>query len=239
MRNVIKAALTTFIIALAAPVTAQDFERGREAYERGDYVSALREFLPLAEQGVAEAQYHLAVMYEFGRGLPLDYAEAVKWHRKAADQGYAMAQNDLGVLYAKGQGVPQDDVKAAKWYEKAAAQGIIRALNNLGLAYVMGQGVPQNDAMGLKLFTLAAESGDGGARSNIGNMYAFGRGGLEQDYIQALMWFNLAAYAFEANNERDMTVREMNDKNRELGASFLTPAQIAEAENLARDWKPK
>ena len=88
MRNVIKAALTTFIIALAAPVTAQDFERGREAYERGDYVSALREFLPLAEQGVAEAQYHLAVMYEFGRGLPLDYAEAVKWHRKAADQGY-------------------------------------------------------------------------------------------------------------------------------------------------------
>ncbi len=102
----------------------------------------------------------------------------------------------------------------------------------------MGQGVPQNDAMALKLFSLAAESGDGGARSNLGNMYAFGKG-VEQDYVQALMWFNLAAYAFEASNERDMTVREMNDKNRELAASLLTPAQIAEAEKLAREWKPK
>ena len=113
-----------------------------------------------------------------------------------------------------------------------------RAMNNLGLAHVMGQGVPQNDAMALKLFNLAAESGDGGAQSNLGNMYAFGKG-VEQDYVQALMWFNLATYAYEASNEREMTVREMNDKNRELAASFLTPAQIAEAEKLTREWKPK
>lgn len=43
-----------------------------------------------ADQGVAEAQHNLGVMYFNGDGVRQDYAEALKWYRKAAEQGYAL-----------------------------------------------------------------------------------------------------------------------------------------------------
>ena len=57
-----------------------------------DDVSDFRETLQLAEQGNADAQYNLGVMYYNGRGVRQDYAEAVKWYRQAAEQGYPQAQ---------------------------------------------------------------------------------------------------------------------------------------------------
>jgi TPR repeat protein len=47
-----------------------DFQKGRDAYKRGDYATALKEWTPLAEQGDAEAQFNLGSMYEKGRGVP-------------------------------------------------------------------------------------------------------------------------------------------------------------------------
>jgi len=76
-----------------------------------------------AEQGDAEAQSALGIMYDLGEGVPEDDAEAVKWYRKAAEQGNGEAQHTLGIMYANGKGVPEDDVEAAKWYRKAAEQG--------------------------------------------------------------------------------------------------------------------
>ncbi len=52
------------------------------AYQRGDYATTIRELRPLAEQGVAEAQFLLGVMYDKGQGVPQDYAEAVSWQRQ-------------------------------------------------------------------------------------------------------------------------------------------------------------
>ncbi len=77
-----------FTLGLTAPAWA-GFDEGIAAYDRGDYASAIREWRPLAEQGVAKAQFKLGLMYDNGRGVPQDYAEAVKWYRKAAEQGYA------------------------------------------------------------------------------------------------------------------------------------------------------
>ncbi len=92
------------------------------AYQRGDYASAIRELRPLAEQGHAEAQYLLGVMYDEGLGVPQDYAEAVKSYRKAAEQGYAKAQLFLGNMYFFGQGVSKDYVQAYMWYDLAASR---------------------------------------------------------------------------------------------------------------------
>ena len=78
------------------------------AYESKDYATALKLWRPLAEQGDAQAQYNLGIMYDNGQGVPQDDAEAVKWYRKAAEQGIAKAQYNLGVMYANGRGVPQD-----------------------------------------------------------------------------------------------------------------------------------
>jgi TPR repeat protein len=116
MRNLIKAGVVALVLCLAAPVTAGPFEDGADAAKRGDYATALRLWHPLADQGGAEAQYNLGVLYTNGLGVPQDYAEAAKWFRKAADQGDAGAQSNLGFMYAKGQGVPEDYVRAHMWF---------------------------------------------------------------------------------------------------------------------------
>ena len=77
----------------------------------------------LAEQGDADAQYNLGLMYLLGDGVPENDAEAVKWYRLAAEQGNATAQYNLGNMYDLGDGVPQSNVSAYVWYSVAATQG--------------------------------------------------------------------------------------------------------------------
>lgn len=118
-------------VLMAVPAFAQDLDKGKVAFERGDYAAALRNFRPLAEQGYARAQYHLGQMYEQGRGVSRSDAEAAHWYRKAAEQGDDLAQYNLGVMYEKGLGVPQDHNEAEKWYRKAAVQGNANAQRDL------------------------------------------------------------------------------------------------------------
>tara|TARA_R110000765_G_scaffold324976_2_gene416497 strand:+ start:916 stop:1131 length:216 start_codon:yes stop_codon:yes gene_type:complete len=54
-----------------------------------------------AEQGDADAQYNLGIMYDTGRGVPENDAEAVRWYRLAAEQGDANAQFNLGGMYRR------------------------------------------------------------------------------------------------------------------------------------------
>jgi TPR repeat protein len=103
----------------AAPTWA-DFEAGMDAYGRGDYATALREWRPLAERGHAGAQYNLGMLYDFRKGVPQDFATARQWYEKAAAQGHAGAQNNLGGLYEFGHGVTRNDVLAYMWYHIAA-----------------------------------------------------------------------------------------------------------------------
>ena len=121
----IKSLLAALVVSLslAAPGLAGPFEDGEAAYERGDYATALRLMHPLAEQGQANAQFSIGIMYAIGKGVRQDYVEAVKWFRKAAEQGDASAQNSLGSMYLNGYGVLQDFVEAHKWFNLAAARG--------------------------------------------------------------------------------------------------------------------
>jgi TPR repeat protein len=108
---------------VAVPATAQDYEKAKAAYKRGEYAAALKAWRPLAAKGHAGAQFSLGALYDFGRGVSQDYAEAVKWYRKAAEQGEVKAQSNLGAMYASGQGVKQDFVLAHMWLSLAAANG--------------------------------------------------------------------------------------------------------------------
>ena len=92
-----------------------DFQKGLEAYNKGDYATALKEWKPLAEGGYIDAQYNLGIMYDNGQGVLQDYKTAVKWYIQSAEQGNAEAQYNLGVMYALGQGVIEDKVYAHMW----------------------------------------------------------------------------------------------------------------------------
>ena len=104
--------ILTGLLGSGAAVWAQDFNKGLKAALSGDFAAALKEFKPLAEQGSAEAQFNLPLMYEYGEGVTKDYAKAVKSYRKAADQEIAIAQYNLGMMYKNGSGATQDSVNA-------------------------------------------------------------------------------------------------------------------------------
>jgi len=193
-----------------------------------DYVQAADWYRKAAEQGNTRAQAFLGLMYHDGEGITQDYAEATKWFRKAAEQGDADAQGLLGLMYHDGEGVPKDYAEAAKWYRMAAEQGYALAQFNLGFMYHNGQGVTRNYAEAAKWYREAADQSDMGAQYNLGAMYTRGEG-VPQDFVLAHMWFNLAAAQGGSAAQ----------KGKDLVAEHMTPSQIAEAQRLAREWKPK
>ena len=111
------------LLSFAAISAGADFSAGLNAYNKGDYATAAKEWRPLADQGVAAAQFNLGLMYYEGHGVPLDFAQAADWFTKAAEQDYAKAQYDLGAMYGVGKGVKRDYVQAYKWLNLCAAKG--------------------------------------------------------------------------------------------------------------------
>ncbi len=162
-----------------------------------------------------------------------DYATALQEFKPLAERGDARAQASLGFMYLFGRGVPQNHAEAAKWFRKAAEQGFAGAQYNLGFMYDRGDGVPQNYAEALKWYRKAAEQGEAMAQFSLGTMCAVGQS-VPEDYVQAHMWIDLSASRFAPGSKRDLTIEA-----RETIATLMTPEQIAEAEKLAREWKPK
>jgi TPR repeat protein len=108
-----------FAALLATSPARADFKAGLEAYESGDFKGALTEWLPLAEQGLVEAEFNVGLLYYHGRGVEQDHAGAAEWYRRAAEQGYLRAQYALGEMYEDGDGIPQDLIQAYKWFRLA------------------------------------------------------------------------------------------------------------------------
>ena len=141
MKTIIPFCLTLIILIGSTGVSwSGDFQKGVTAYKNHDYATALREWMPLAEQGDIHAQYWLGDAYHKGKGVSRDDKIAVKYLRLAAEQGYSRAQWTLGIMYYDGYGVQQDYVNAHMWFNVSAA------------SYV-------NDA---------AEGGDGVAKQRLG-----------------------------------------------------------------------
>lgn len=125
-----------FLAALSGAAAAgptEDASLAYSAYKRADYSAAMRLFRPFADQGHADAQYNLGLMYNDGRGVRQNYSEAVRWYRLAAEQGRAAAQNSLALVYNNGTGVPQSNALALVWFNLSAVQGYKLALENRGL----------------------------------------------------------------------------------------------------------
>ena len=146
--------------------------------------------------------------------------------------GLAVAEpfEDATKAYNRG-----DYETAYRLIKPLAEQGLPEAQVNLGLMYDRGQGVPQDFAEALKWYRKAAEQGFAEAQTNLGIMYYTGQG-VPKDYVLARMWFTLATSGYPASENAK---RERAEKFSDIAASKMTPAQIAESQRLAREWKPK
>lgn len=189
----------------------------------------------------AQAALLLGLIYqEGGDDIKQDYAEAAKWYKEAinahpfswAQFAQTKARIDLGDLYLEGKGVLQDYAEAMKLFKGAAETGDSEAQQRVGRLYEEGQGAPQDKKEATKWYRLAADEGEPQAQARMGAAYQFGDG-VPQDYVLAHMWFNLAS----AGN-MPATGSFAGDA-RDALAHHMTADQIAEAQRLAREWKPK
>jgi uncharacterized protein len=145
-----------------------------------------------------------------------DHATALRLARPLAEQGDARAQSLLGSIYYSGRGVPRDDLEATKWFSLAADQGDAAAQFRLGLMYSEGHGMPQDHAEAAEWYQRAANERYAQAQYNLGLL-------------------NLAAVHFPASDTRN---RNAALNSRDVVARKLTREQLAEAQKLAREWKP-
>jgi uncharacterized protein len=126
-----------------------------------------------------------------------------------------------------------DYATAVRLWRPLAEQGNPEAQFVLGQMYNTGRGVSQDHAEAVKWYRRAAEQGDVLAQAVLGAMYG-GEEGIPPDYVQSYMWLSLAASRASTQEDRDMVLEALN-----LVETKMTPDQIAEAQKLARDWKPK
>ena len=122
---------------------------------------------------------------------------------------------------------------ALQLWRLQAQKGNAAAQIGLGDMCREGLGAPQDYAEAAAWYRKAADQGEGKAQLRLGRMYANGQG-APQDYVLAHMWFNLAA-----SRASDAALRDFAVKNCAEIAAKMTPAQIAEAQKMARDWRPK
>jgi uncharacterized protein len=156
-----------------------------------------------------------------------------------------MALLTLGAMASAAIAEPLEDARAAyqhgdfatayKTFRSLADQGNAAAQTNLGVMYGSGEGVPQSFSEALKWFRKAGDRGDAGAQFNLGLLYRDGRG-VPRNYVLAYMWFELSASLFPPSKEES---RDSALKARDSLAFKLTTAQIAKAQKLAHEWKPK
>jgi TPR repeat protein len=131
-------------------------------------------------------------------------------------------------MYENGRGVPLNAAEAARWYRKAADQGNAHAQAQLGLMYANGTGVPRDDTEAARWYRKTADQGNTNAQFTLGGMYESGTG-VPRDLVEAYKWNALAAAGGEsvasaAHQERDRVER------------LMTPSQIAEGQQRAREW---
>ncbi len=216
------------------------YAEGVQGVIEKDYPQALMWFIFAAARGDMEAMEFRDVLAT--RMTPAQITEAQKLAREfkpenvytkllqelkaLAENGDAAAQFKLGLMYYNGQGAQRDYSTAIDWFKKAALQGHPVAQYNAGYMCEKGEGTPQDYTEATRLYRQAAERGNQLAQFTLGYMYEKGQG-VAQDEVQALMWYNLAAVHGEAKAKAA----------RDRVTVWMTPAQIAEGQRLAREFK--
>jgi hypothetical protein len=258
-------ALAALVTAFGAAVTQAAPGAVFEAFSNKDYATVLRLCDGPAKAGDSVCQDMLGTLYADGRGVPRDPAAALHWFQLAAAQGNHTAEYNLGLAYELGEGVPKNIAEAENWYAKAAeagvpyaqwrlgtiavtehndwktglkllrpaaAQGITQAQGELGFAYEQGEAVKKNPKLAAKWYLVAADHGDSFAQSRIASLYEHGNG-VDQDYKEAYFW-----YAVAVRDPHNPSAKQDAESLKRV-ASKLSAADVADAAQIAKDWKPE
>ena len=124
-----KAILLVFIFNNST--ISSDLSLAKDAYNKNDFKVAYNYWEPLANEGIADAQLGLGILYGKGQGLLQDYRESIKWFKLAADQGNAEAQFYIGMAYINGVTYKKNYSIAYMWLSISALRKTRLAKDNL------------------------------------------------------------------------------------------------------------
>lgn len=173
----------------------------------------------------ANTWFQAGTMYDMGQGTEQNHALALEYYLRAGELGHVKAQVTVAEFLTLGTGSAVDYEGAAIWYRRAAEQGDVGAQYHLALAYDAGRGVARDYKEAAAWFRRAATQGDANAQFRLGQLYESGRG-VPHDVVRAYAWFSLAAAAMTGEEGKSASA------SRDLAAKQMTPAQIAQAQDL-------
>jgi uncharacterized protein len=154
------------LVLFASSPAFADVKAGVDAWGRGDYPTALKEWRGPAIAGDADAQFNLGQAYKLGRGVPIDLKLAEDWYRKAAAQGHLQAEDNYGlILFQNG-----DRQRALPLIERSANRGEPRAQYVYGTALFNGDLISKDWPRAYALMTRASAAGLGPASSSLAQM---------------------------------------------------------------------
>lgn len=165
MARSVVAALGMTAAFWAMPALA-DVKAGVDAWSRGDFAAAVKEWRQPAINGDPDAQFNMGQAYKLGRGVPVDLKEAEEWYRRAALQGHLQAEDNYGlILFQNG-----DRQKALPYIQKSADRGEPRAQYILGTALFNGDLVKKDWPRAYALMTRASAAGLDAASASLAQM---------------------------------------------------------------------
>jgi enhanced entry protein EnhC len=164
-------------------------------YETVDdnYSEAIKAYEAASVKGDAYGSYDLALIYEYGKGVPVDYQKAKTLFTEAAEKGIDSAMNQLAGMYFYGLGSVRNDQQAISWYKKAADLGNGNALYTLGLLSETGVGTKLDFPNALNYYQKASDQGNEKAMLALARMYHYGLGVEKDTKVSASIYQKLAA----------------------------------------------
>lgn len=152
-------------LLVAAPAFA-DTKDGVDAWERGDYKTAVDQWRTAAAKGDPDAMFNLGQAYKLGRGVPADSWKAQDYYRQASEKGHDVAADNYGLALFQ-NGKPRE---AIPYLEKASERGDARAQYILGTMLFNGIDIKKDWPRAYALLTRSDRSGLPQAKSALTQM---------------------------------------------------------------------
>lgn len=146
-----------------------------------NYDQALSAYTLATQQNSVVGEFDLALMYEYGKGCPVNLEKAESLYLKAAEKGHTAAMVQLGNIYLQDTGKLKNEKKAREWYEKAAKKGDRDALYQLGQMAENGQGMAKDREKAVAFYQQSAEKGNAKARLALAQLHESGHDSVTQD----------------------------------------------------------
>lgn len=109
-------AISLIVLSARATPADDDLRQAAKLHKGGETPQAVAIWQRWADHGNVDAAYNLAVIHQYGDGVPLDFAKAMAWYRIAAEKGDKVSQFQIGLMYQNGQGVEANQEEAHRWF---------------------------------------------------------------------------------------------------------------------------